>query len=69
MIKGWKPLYEMYFNMGFKHFSFHVEDRYAREHLAMSMRNYLSAHKLDTTYRVDTENKTVTVTHRDLFLK
>ena len=65
MTKYWTRLYEIYFQLGYKHFSFHVEDSRERRKMAQSIRTYLFNHKLEEDYKVRTVNKTITITHKD----
>lgn len=66
MIKSWKPLYAMYFDLGIKSFSFHVADSYERRRLTSSIRTYLINHGIDGDYKVESADEVVSVTHKDL---
>lgn len=66
MAKFWTPIYETYFDMGIKSFSFHVADSYERRRLASSIRTYLANRNLDGTYMVETADCVISVTHKDL---
>lgn len=66
MIKSWKPIYAMYFDLGIKAFSFHVADSYERRRLASSIRTYLAYRGMECDYKVETADRIVSVTHKDL---